>query len=363
MRKVIFIAFLTSLIAATVSSIFLFLTIKQVKKNDTPSFKTQLKNYVPKEPEKEIYNILLLGYGGAGHSGGGLSDANVVASINVTDKAVSLIAVPRDLWVQIPIRSDLKENHKINFAFAIGNDDKGYGLKQSEFKGRHGGGNLAKFVFGQTLGLNIDYYLAVDFTRFERAIDSLGGVVVDVPVSFTDNYFPVKGREELLCDFSPEKMVEIHQKHTGFELEKQFECRYEKLEFVKGETQMDGATALKYIRSRHSENYGSDFARGERQQAVLSAIKDKLVSLNAIDNIDDFYEEFRLLVVTDIDNNAILEVLPKIGKLESYTVKNINITDKNLVKAYTSPDGQSALIPNAGINNFGEIQKFIKENL
>jgi len=361
-RKIILIIFVIALAAAVALSVLLFATTKN-SKQEASSLKKQLKNYISKEPDKDIYNVLLLGYGGPGHPGGGLSDANIVVSINTTDKTVSLIAIPRDMWVEVPVRSDLNSNFKINAVYAIGNDDNRYPSKQSEFKGSHGGGNLAKYVFSQTLGIDIQHYMAIDFVRFQRAINALGGITVDVPVSFTDKYFPIPGNEELLCDFSPEKNAEVNETYSGFELEKQFECRYETLEFTKGQTQMNGETALKFIRSRHSENYGSDFARGERQQVVLQAIKQKLISLDAINNIDDFYTEFKHLVTTDINEQIILEILPKIGDVESYKIKKINITDQNFLHGTASSDGQSVLVPNAGLNNFSEIQKFIQANL
>lgn len=359
-KTIIFITFVVSLVAAITSVSLLHLTQQQTV---IPSISKELKDYVTKQPDKELYNILLLGYGGPGHQGGGLSDANIVVSINLTDKRVSLIAIPRDLWVSVPVRSDKKENHKINAAFAIGRDDNGYPLKETIYKGENGPENMVKKVFGDTLGLKIDHYISIDFQRFEKLIDDLGGITVNVATGFTDSFFPIKGGENLLCDFSPEKMQEVHAKYSGFELEKQFTCRYETLEFKQGEQNMDGATALKYIRSRHSDTQGNDFSRGQRTQAVLIAIQQKLISLDAIKNIDKFYANLTKLVSTDIERSDILEFLSKAEDITDYKVNRINITTSNFLIESTSSDGQSILIPKLGVNNFSEIQNYLRENI
>lgn len=357
-------AFIASLVAATISSTLLFFSMQSDSSPAITSIRKKITNLGKDLPKKDIYNVLILGYGGAGHAGGTLSDANVLVSINITDKKVSLTAIPRDLWVSIPVRSDLQENYKINYAYAIGNDDNTYGQKQSEFKGRHGGGELAKYVFSETLDIEIDHYIAIDFVRFERLINALGGINVDVPVGFTDNYFPIPGNEELLCGFSPEYNKQINDTLSGFELEKQYECRYETLEFTAGPTQMDGAKALKFIRSRHSDTGGGDFARGVRQQAVLEAIKNKLISMDAIKNIDEIYEEYRLLVTTDIDMQAIAEFLPKVEMdYKDYEINRLNISNENLLESGRSSDGQAILAPKAGNFNYSEIQQFLQENI
>ena len=359
---ILYLSFFVSFFVATTLVSALYFSKKTVNKK-LPTFKKELERYIPKEPEKEFYNVLLMGYGGTGHPGGGLTDANIVASFNLTEKKVTLIAVPRDLWALLPIRSDMKDNFKINAAYAIGNDDNGYPLKEPIYKGTSGGSNMAKEVFGRTLGLNIDYYISIDFSRFENLIDSIGGIDVNVPVSFTDEYFPIKGNENLLCDFTPEENADLNSKYSGFELEKNYKCRYETLTFNEGKQSMDGATTLKFIRSRHSETQGSDFARGQREQAVLIAIQQKLLTLDGIKNIDKFYDQFTKLVSTDITRESVLEFLSKAGDLSVYSVNKINLSTENYLVSSTSKDKQSILIPRTGVNNFTEIQEFLQKNI
>ena len=360
-RKVLYVLLPLSFICA-VLLIFLYST-KQQAFADKTSFAELAKDYQQKEPERLSYTILLLGFGGDDHSGGSLADAQIVANINTKTKKITFIAVPRDSWVNLPVRSDMSDHYKINNAYAIGVINTLAPNKQTSFSGVHGGGNLAKVAMEEVTGLKIDYYMAVSFDRFTRAIDALSGIAVNVPVTFDDNFYPVKGLEDESCGFSPEEITKFHEDYSGFELEKQFTCRYEHLHFDKGLNQMDGVTALKFIRSRHSNEHGGDFARGVREQAVLIAIKDKLLSLNALNNIDEFYEEFRKIIITDITQEAILEVLPKIGNPKDYAVNMLNINTDNYLENSTSSDGQYILVPKAGIDNWSGIQNYIRQNL
>jgi len=207
------------------------------------------------------FNILLLGYGGAGHDGGDLTDTMIVAHVEPKNKKVTLISVPRDLWVALPTNGESVSYSKINAAYAIGLDDKKYPNKLDLYKGKAGGGELAKYAVSKVIGEDIRYFASIDFSGFVRIIDAIGGVDVNVPRTFDDYFYPIKGEEDNTCGFSAEELAEIHRKYSGFKLEQQFTCRYEHLHFDKGITHMDGATALKFVRSRHSETDGTDFAR------------------------------------------------------------------------------------------------------
>lgn len=308
-------------------------------------------------------NILLLGYGGAGHDGGGLSDSIMVVNLDKDGKKANLITIPRDAWVQVPIRSDIKEFHKINAAYAIGMDDTKYGLKEPQYRGEAGGGNMAKVVVGELTGMPIQYFIAVDFEGLKNIVDTLGGVEVNVPVSFNDYFYPVKGLENETCGFSAEKIAELHEKYSGFELEKQFECRYEHLQFSEGLTKMDGETALKFVRSRHSSEHGGDFARSQRQKALLIALKDKLLSLYSIKSVDEIVSQFGDMVRTDVDANVAGSLINLYGSPEDYELNFISLTDENVFNNSRSADGQFILVPKAGEGIYTEIHNFIKEEM
>ncbi len=189
------------------------------------------ENHLKGEKEDRI-NILLLGMGGKGHDGGTLSDTIIIASFQPSKKKVSLLSIPRDLYVPI-------EKHgwkKINHAYAYGEAQK---------KGN--GAILATNTVSKIFNIPIHYYVNVDFQGFKEIIDHLGGVDIYVERSFKDEKYP--------------------DENFG----------YEPVEFKKGWERMNGERALKYARSRHgNNNEASDFARAKRQQKILMALKKKI---------------------------------------------------------------------------------------
>ena len=309
------------------------------------------------------YNILLLGYGGAGHDGGNLSDVIIVVNINPERKKLTLISIPRDLWVEIPVRSDIKEKYKINAAYAIGSDDKKYPLKEPQYKGETGAGVMAKKVVTESIGLPIHYFLAVDFESFKKIVDTLGEIEVDVPVTFDDYFYPIKGRENDTCGKSAAEIARLHGLYSDTELHHQFECRYEHIHFDSGKVKMDGETSLKFVRSRASAQHGGDFARSQRQQAVLVAMKSKLISIYAARKIDELFNEFGNLVRTDLDTSAVKDLSKILGKPEDYKISFIGLNEDNVLLASKSLDGQFILIPKEGEGVLTGVHKFIFDEL
>lgn len=308
-------------------------------------------------------SILLLGMGGEGHSGGTLSDSITLININPQEKKVNVISIPRDLWVPIPTDWDNKSFNKLNAAYAIGIDNSvRYPNKKTEFRGEFGGGNLSKNVINEVTGISVDYFVAIDFSNFVNIIDILGGIEVDVQKPFDDYFYPVKGLENETCGFSNQKIAEVHQKYSGFDLEKQFTCRYEHLHFEKGKQTMDGATTLKFVRSRHSDQYGGDFARSERQHLVLLAIKEKIISINILNTGNQILDRLKKSVTTDIDTNLLKELLEPLGNITQYQANNIYITEENLLNSSKSSSGQYILQPKLGQGNFQGIKNYILEN-
>jgi anionic cell wall polymer biosynthesis LytR-Cps2A-Psr (LCP) family protein len=216
-------------------------------------------------------NLVFLGSGGDGHQGPDLTDTIIFVSIKDDTGETTLISVPRDLWIP-SLRA------KINSAFHYGY------VKQAT----DGGLLLAKSAVSEALNQPVHFAVKIDFSTFARAIDLLGGVDITVDRTFDDNRYPITGKENDLCDGDPEYL-----------------CRYEHVHFDAGPQHMDGATALKFVRSRYSDDplEGTDFARNQRQEKVISAVKSRLVS---IDNLTDtklytqLYDLAVRSVVTDI---------------------------------------------------------------
>lgn len=286
-------------------------------------------------PEDSIFTTLLIGYGGAGHDGGTLTDSIILIEADPVNKKAAIISIPRDLWIP-------SLNDKINAAYAI-----------------DPAGNLTKSVVSQIIGANVDYYAAVDFGGFMKIINSLGKIEVNVPKTFDDYFYPVKGLENETCGISAEEIADLHSKYSGFELEKQFTCRYEHIRFNQGPTTIDGETALKFVRSRHGDG---DFGRSERQFAVLEAINKKLISLEVLSNTGKLLDTLFGMVKTDLSIVKIKEIYQILGDSGGYSVTKIHLNEENTLVSGKGSQGQYILVPKKGINNYTEIQNFIRFN-
>lgn len=348
-----------SFIASSVSTYLLLNYLDPLSKNEE-NIEIGRKSVEVGPEYKKPFGVILLGNGGVGHDGGGLSDSINLIFIDPENYEVAMIAIPRDIWVKIPVRSDARESHKINQAYAIGNNDLKYPLKEPLYVGEHGGGEMAKYTIEQITGLSIKHYIAVDFSGFVQVIDLLGGIEVDVPVAFDDYFYPVKGKENESCGKTGDEIASLTESLSGFELEKQFECRYEHLHFDKGIQKMDGETTLKFVRSRHSDQHGGDFARGVRQQVVLDGIKDKLLKLNALSKVDDLFERLASVIKTDLTLETTLQIAEIVSRPDDFNIKKVNLSEENTLNSSVSSDGQFILVPKAGVDNWGEIQSFIE---
>lgn len=307
--------------------------------------------------------ILLMGFGGAGHDGGYLTDTMILAYIEHRAQRVTLISFPRDLWVELPTSVDTLTPLKLNAAYAIGRDDKRYPNRPPEFSGIGGGGALAKTTIAKISGLPVDHFVALSFTGFEKAIDELGGISVNNPIEFEDPYYPIKGKEQDLCEISAGELEQRTATLSGVKLEHSFDCRYETLHFPLGTQLLDGKTALAYVRSRHSETYGGDFSRSQRQKAVISAIRSKLTSTTSLPNILPFLSKLSQDMQTDIDPGQIATWMSKTADFSSYSINSITLSDSTVLTADYSTDRQYILRPTSGMFAWEQVQQFIQSQL
>lgn len=290
----------------------------------------------PTPQTKDSYTVALVGYGGAGHDGGGLADTIILLNVNTTSKKANFISIPRDTFIS---------NQKINSIFAT--------------QGAEGLKIAAKTI----TGINIDYMAAVNFSNFEKIVDSLGGIEVTVPVAFEDQFYPVKGLENETCGKTGEEIEQLHANFSGYQLEQQFTCRYEGLKFEQGVQHMTGPRALKFVRSRHSSQHGGDFARSTRQHALLMGIKDKLLSLNIISKIPEFFTQVEGLISTDLNIQALQALDSLIGDPQNYSINRVNLSTENVLMESKTSGGSYILIPKAGEGNWGPIQDFVRNSV
>lgn len=343
--------------------VFAFLKYKQVvvkvNKDATPANISPTATPTP-DPDRP-FSILLMGYGGGTHEGGTLTDSIIVALFIPKEKKIKLISIPRDLWVPIPIAVGETKMLKVNEANSIGLDDKKYSKKETQFTGRAGGGQMAKSVLSQVVGFPIDNFATINFSGFLKTIDTLGGIDVNVQKTFDDYLYPIEEKTTDTCGKSDEEITALTATVSAGKLEEYFECRYEHLHFDKGLQTMDSATALKFVRSRHSQEDGGDFNRSARQKLVIEAVKKKIISLNFVPKIIPLINSLAGNLTTDIDLNKMEELLSKSDEYRTYKIESFPITDQNLLMNSKSSIGQFILIPKLGENNWSDIQKFVSQ--
>jgi len=308
-------------------------------------------------------NILLLGYGGVGHDGGLLTDTIIVGHIMPKNKKLILISIPRDLWVPMEIKEGTTSSYKINAAYAIGSDDKAYPYKPAKYTGDNGGLKLSEDVLGKITGLPMDFATAIDFSGFSKLMKTLGGIFVEVPYAFEDKLYPVKGKEKDACGKSDEDIAKTVATLSGTLLDQEFPCRYETLTFVKGKQFMDGETALKFVRSRHSDVNGGDFGRSLRQQAFLLGVKNRLLSFDGATKIIPLIKDGLSMVRTDISYQDIVTMVERYGSIASYSVSSIFLNDQTVLTLSTSADRQSILVPKTGGEDWDSVRTFIASEI
>lgn len=274
-----------------------------------------------------VTNILLLGFGGVGHTAPYLTDTIIFISLRHRDHRVSLVSVPRDLWVD-------SLSAKLNTAYELGNE-----------KSPGGGRALAKATTSELLGQPVHYMLALDFNSFVSLIDKLGGVDVNVPAVLDDYEYPIPGQEDAL----PES------------------ARYEHLHFDQGPTHMDGATALKYARSRHAVGEeGTDFDRSKRQQLIISSLEDKVFSSTTLLNFDklqDILASAQGAVDTDLTQAEFVALFKFFLKYKERgsTTHSVDLTPLLINPKNRAPyAGQWVLIPSPDL---AALRSYVAKNL
>src|SRR3989344_543104 len=267
-------------------------------------------------------NVLLVGYSidDPGHSGADLTDSIMLLSMNSSSDSGYILSIPRDLYVKIP--------------------GFGYGKINEAYKG--GGIGLLKQIVEQDLGTPINYYALINYSAVRDTVNASGGITVEIkspdPRGLYDpNISPVDGGP---------------------------------LKLANGQQKMDGQTALNFTRARR-DAYGSygfpqaDFDRTGHQRQVLAAIKDRLswtLILNPLKN-GQLFQAVGKNVKTDVklgEARSLLQTFNSTSddQLQSVSLRSIN--GKNLLASY-APNGQSSLIPAAGLENYLQIQTAIDE--
>ncbi len=282
-------------------------------------------------------NILLAGNSAddPGHSGADLTDSIMIISIDTQHNKAFLLSVPRDLWVHVP-----GDGHqKINDAYVVGKNNKfsadGY---------PDGGMGALEQVISQDFGLPINYYALVNYRAFQQAVDSVGGI--DLNIKSNDP----RGLYDPNIDYSTKGPL---------------------VRLTNGPHHLTGQQALDLARARGDANNsygfaGSDFDRTNHQRQMLVALKTKAASAGVLSNpakLTSLTDAIGNNVQTDFKLNEVKHFYDILRKIDSNNIQSLSLNNVNgtsLLKGYTTSNGQSALIPAAGLDDFSDLQAFIQ---
>lgn len=189
------------------------------------------------------------------------SDTIIVVRVDPVLERVDMFSIPRDLLVDIPGY----QAQKINAAYIIGEIDDLPG----------GGPILAAQTIEYNFGIRIDYFATVSISGMEHVVDTIGGIVLDVPAPLKDDQYPTE------------------------------DYRLTRAYFGTGPQKMDGVQAVRYARTRHDDN---DFKRSERQQQVLLALRNQILISGVITKLPQLISEVGDSVRTDLSPRQVLSL-------------------------------------------------------
>lgn len=187
-------------------------------------------------------NILVIGVDRRPEGGDENADVLIVAHVDLINKRVAAVSLPRDLLVDIPGFGPGKINGSYNLGMQNHPEDLAAGV------------TAVRDTIESVFGVPLDGYVMIDFEGFTRVVDSVDGIQIDVPYEIIDEEYPTD-------DYGTEL---VH--------------------FGSGLQHMTGEQALKYVRTRHGD---SDDERRDRQYQVLLALFDTGKSISSLTKVDD----------------------------------------------------------------------------
>lgn len=227
-------------------------------------------NIEEKIPEGDM-DILILWRGGSENDAPDLTDSIIYGHYDIAEPmSLSALSIPRDLMVQSKILGRVKINSVYSWVKNSLSEDEAFT-------------HLLETV-SDIVGRDIQYYAMIDFAGFRKLIDQLGGIEIDVPERLYDNEYPTKN------------------------------WWYTVVDIPAGLQHFDGDKALKYARSRHTT---SDFDRSKRQQLVITALREKLLTLDVLSSpkkIQGIYETLQSSVQTNLSLSQMFQLAKNLSK-------------------------------------------------
>jgi LCP family protein required for cell wall assembly len=221
------------------------------------------------------------------------TDTMIVLTLDPATKTAGMLSIPRDLYVPLPNRGQ----DRINTAHV------------------YGGPTYTMQTVQYNFGIPIQHYVRVNFQALTTLVDMVGGIDIYVDEDINDQAYP--------------------DMHNG----------YDPFVISAGWHHMDGATALKYARTRHGS---SDFYRMRRQQQVIMALRDRVLSTDAITkllpNAPEILSTLQTSISTDFTPSEIAQLVLFAKDLPAENITRV-VVDETSVQRWTTPQGGDVLIP------------------
>ncbi len=281
-------------------------------------------------------NILVAGNSSddSGHQGADLTDSIMILSINTKNSTAYLLSVPRDLYVNIPGNGWSRINSAYDYGVSSNFSESGY---------PNGGMGLLEKVISKDFNLRIDYYALINYSAIRDAVNSVGGITVNIQSS------DPRGLYDPSIDYTTNDHL---------------------VDLSNGLHKINGQQALNLARARGdaygSYGYGnSDFTRTENQRMMILALKSKVLSAGTLSNPFKMANLFMALsknIQTDINLPSAHSIYNVAKKVDNNNIKSLSFQSaygKNLLTSYITSNGQDTLIPRAGLGDYSQIRDFI----
>lgn len=217
-----------------------------------------------------------------------LAQTVIIASIDTSTHEVDMLSIPRDFYINIPGHGMEKLDTAFAYGGSINNHMSGVGTVVDTLE--------------QDFGIKINFYGWVGLQGFIKVINTVDGVDVNVMHPVVDDTYP----DDIAADGSSKK---------GF--------GYKRVYIGDGPQHLDGATALEYVRSRHST---TDFDRSARQQQVLSALRLKIDNVGIISQLPQIAQDLKGSLATDLDPTKLLELGNFARGIDANKIKHLTLS-------------------------------------
>lgn len=225
-----------------------------------------------------------------------LTQSMILVTVDPKTHTVGMLSIPRDLWVDIP----------------------GYGFGKIQIAYEIGGIALARRTVEQNFGVPIDYYAWVGLQGFQKIIDTVGGVNIDVPHPVLDDAYP--------DDLNPTDPY-----------------AYKRLYIPAGPQHLAGPEALEFVRSRHGDLVG-DFGRSQRQQMLLLALRKQLTATTVLFHLPQLAADLQDTVRTDLPLTELLAYANFARTLHRSEIHQVVLLPPTYTENTTTPDGSQDIV-------------------